>query len=94
MSDEPFPALCDDPEVLKDLQYACDLMAEIEVMIPEEDLEETTVTVNAAKLYDMLDTLLTYAGCYESDAVDVDEMLTFAGITLSTQTARSDGKFH
>jgi len=91
---EELVAMCESALVVKDIQFACDMLAEMEVMIPEEDLANTVISVNASKLADMIETFLAFVDVYEGDAVDVEEMIDFAGASVLGQTVRTDGKLH
>ena len=87
-TEESFKALAEDAEILSSIDYAVNVLVEIETSIDDRDLNTSTITLAADKLADMIDTFLMYVECYEGDVVDIDEIIAFAGASVGS-TPRS-----
>lgn len=61
------------------LTFACTSLLDIYAEIPEEDMYETRVSINAGKLADCLEMLMEYAEIYED--LDVESHMVDAEIT-------------
>ena len=85
-TDEDYVPLLDDPDVVEILAFAATGLTDIFTNVPEEDLDNTTVVINAGKISDCLELLLMYAECYEG--LDVDEL------TASSLLDRSIGSYN
>jgi len=57
-------------DVMEILAFAATGLTDIFTNVPEEDLDNTTVVINAGKIADCLELLLMYAECYEDLSVD------------------------
>ena len=84
MLDESFTALAEDAEILAGIDYAVNILIEVENSIDDKDLNTSTITLAADKLVDMIETFLTYVECYEGDVVDIDEIINFAGASVGS----------
>lgn len=76
---EEIPGLIIDEEGTQEvLIFAVNGLTDIFAAVPDEDLDDTTVTVNAGKMADCLELLLLYAEVYED--LNVEQLVEQAEI--------------
>lgn len=68
--DEEYIPLSETEGAMDTLAFAAAGLVDIENAIPDEDMANTTVHVNAQKIADCLELLLVYAECYEDLPVE------------------------
>lgn len=75
-NDEDYIPLSETEGAMDTLAFAAAGLVDIENAIPDEDMGNTIVSVNAQKIADCLELLLVYAECYEN--LDVETLIDAA----------------